>query len=162
MHFLPTCERSVTADTPRLLRNIQRELLALLTFEPDGYWETHSNFGRTVGKAALIGKSRALDIIINKILPIAYVWAVEAGSQGLQEAILHLYSSYAKLQENAIFRKIETQIFTEAQPMKEVIRTAKTQQGAIRLYKNYCAEQLCDLCPILEHDAILAEEGLFE
>ena len=160
MHFLPTCERSVTADTPRLLRNIQRELLARLTLEPDGYWETHSNFGRAVGKAALIGKGRALDIIINKILPVAYVWAVEAGSQGLQEAILHLYSSYAKLQENAILRKIAAQIFTEAQPMKAVIRTAKTQQGAIRLYKNYCADQLCDLCPIIEHDAILANPVL--
>ncbi len=160
MHFLPTCERSVTAETPQLLRNIQRELLARLTLEPDGYWETHSNFGRAVGKAALIGKSRALDILINKILPVAYVWAVEADSRGLQKAILQLYSSYAKLQENAMLRKIEKQIFTEAQPMKDAIKTAKTQQGAMRLYKNYCADKLCDLCPIIEHDAILAEEGL--
>ena len=159
MRFLPICERTVTADTPKLLRNIQRELLALLTLEPEGYWETHANFGKAAGKAALIGKSRALDIIINKILPVAYVWAVEADSRGLQDAILHLYSSYAKLQENAVLRKIEMQIFTEAQPMKQAINTAKTQQGAIRLHKNYCADKLCDLCPIIEHDAIFAEDG---
>ena len=36
---------------------------------------------------------------------------------------------------------------------------AKIEQGMIRLYKNYCADRLCDLCPILEHDAVFLEES---
>ena len=79
MHFLPLCEKAADVDTPKLLRIIEKELRALLTLEPTGYWETHFDFG-TGGarKSSLIGDARAVDIIINKILPVAYVWAVES------------------------------------------------------------------------------------
>ena len=160
MYFLPTCEKAAAADTRKLLRTIEKELCALLMIEPVGYWEKHSNFG-TGGtrNAVLIGKSRAIDIIVNKILPVAYVWAIEADSQQLQEGILKLYSVGSKSAGNQIIRKIDEQIFTEAQQMRHLAPTAKIEQGFIRLYKNYCADSLCDLCPILEHDAVLPEEN---
>ena len=159
MYFLPICEKAVTADTPKTLRTIEKELRTLLMLEPTGYWETHSNFG-TGGtqKAGLIGNTRAVDIIINKILPIAYIWAVEAESQKLQEAILRLYNTGSKSTGNKIIRTVDEQIFNETQQMRHLKPTAKIEQGVIRLYKNYCADWLCDLCPILEHDAVLSEE----
>lgn len=160
MYFLPTCERAAIAKTPKLLRTIRKELLNLLMLEPTGYWETHSNFGKGgTQKAKLIGESRALDIMVNKILPVAYIWAVESESKELQDAILKLYDGYSKLQENKVIRQIETQIFTEAQPMRLIKPNAQIQQGAIRLYKNYCADQLCDLCPLFDHNAVLLEGG---
>ncbi len=160
MYFLPTCEKAATADTKRALQTIERELRALLTLEPTGYWEKHANFGaESTRKIGLIGKGRAVDIIINKILPVAYIWAVEAGSQQLQEAILRLYSIGSKSTGNKIITKVDEQIFTEVQQMRHLKPTAKIEQGFIRLYKNYCADQLCDLCPILEHDAVLSEEN---
>ena len=160
MYFLPICEKAVTADTQKLLRTIEKELCSLLTLEPTDYWEMHSDFG-TGGtrKAVLIGKGRAVDIIINKILPVAYIWAIEAESQKLQEAILQLYSVGSKSTGNRIINKVDEQIFTETQQMRHLKPTAKIEQGVIRLYKNYCADQLCDLCPILEHDAVLPEEN---
>ena len=160
MYFLPICEKAVTADTKRELQTIEKELRALLMLEPLGYWEKHSNFG-TGGtrNAVLIGKSRAVDIIMNKILPAAYIWAVEADSQKLQEGILKLYSMGSKSTGNKITRKVDEQIFTETQQMRHLKPTAKIEQGVIRLYKNYCADWLCDLCPILEHDAVLSEEN---
>ena len=161
MYFLPTCEKAADVDTPKLLRTIEKKLRALLMLEPIGYWETHFDFGTgSTRKAALIGNDRAVDIIINKILPAAYVWAVEAESQKLQEAILRLYSTGSKSTGNKIIRKIDEQIFTtEAQQMRHLKPTAKIEQGILRLHKNYCADWLCDLCPILEHDAVLPEEG---
>ncbi len=159
MYFLPTCERAAMADTPKLLSNIRKELLNLLMLETKGYWETHSNFGKGgTQKAKLIGEARALDIIVNKILPVAYVWAVESESRKLQDAILNIYSSYKKLQENRYIRRIESQIFSQTQPMRLIKPSAKIQQGTIRLYKNYCADQLCDLCPIIENNAVLLNE----
>ena len=160
MYFLPICEKAVTADTKRELQTIEKELRALLMLEPLGYWAKHSNFG-TGGtrNAVLIGKSRAVDIIINKILPAAYIWAIEADSQKLQEGILKLYSMGSKSTGNKITRKVDEQIFTETQQMRHLKPTAKIEQGVIRLYKNYCADWLCDLCPILEHDAVLPEEN---
>ena len=159
MYFLPTYEKAASTDTQKSLRTIIKELRALLVLEPIGYWEMHSNFG-TGGarKSGLIGNERAVDIIINKILPIAYVWAIGAGSQKLQEGLLRLYSIAPKSQGNKIIRQIDEQIFTETQQMRHLKPTAKIEQGALRLYKNYCADRLCDLCPILEHDAVLSEE----
>ena len=161
MYFLPKCEKAASVDTLKPLQTIGKELRALLMLEPTGYWETHSNFGTgSTRKAVLIGNERAVDIIVNKILPIAYIWAVEAGSQKLQEAVLRIYSVAPKSAGNKIIREIDEQIFTtEAQQMRHLKPTAKIEQGIIRLYKNYCADKLCDLCPILEHDAVLLEES---
>ena len=158
MHFLPTCEKAAAANTPALLRAIRKELIELLTFEATDYWSTRYDLGKKSSPTgAFIGASRAVDIIINKILPAAYIWAVEAESQELQKAILELYSAYPESQENQYIRQIKKQLFTEAQPIKLLPRTAKIQQGAIRLYRNYCADRLCDLCPILEHNAVVLE-----
>ncbi len=160
MYFLPTCEKAASADTPKLLRTIERELRSLLMIKPVGYWEKHSNFGTGGARnAVLVGKDRAIDIIVNKILPVAYIWAIEADSQKLQEGILKLYSVVSKSIGNQIVRKIDEQIFTEAQQMRLLKPTAKIEQGIIRLHKNYCADWLCDLCPILEHGAVSLEES---
>lgn len=160
MYFLPTCEKASMEDTPSFLRNIRKELLNLLMLEPEGYWETHANFGKGgTPKAKLIGESRALDILVNKVLPVAYIWAVESESKKLQDAILNIYSSSTKLQANRIISQIESQIFSEAQQMRLIKPTAQIQQGTIRLYKNYCADQLCDLCPIIENNAVLFNEN---
>ena len=161
MYFLPICEKAVPADTKRVLKSIEKELRELLILEPTGYWEKHSNFGaESTRKIGLIGKSRAVDIIINKILPAAYIWSIEAESQQLQEAVLRLYSVGSKSTGNNIISKVDEQIFTtETQQMHHLEPTAKIEQGIIRLYKNYCADWLCDLCPILEHDAVLPEEN---
>ncbi len=159
MYFLPTCEMAGNTDASGTLRNIRNKLLDLLMLEPIDYWETHSTFGKGGTKnAKLIGSSRALDILVNKILPVAYIWAVESESKQLQDAILTLYSDFTKLQENNIIRKVEERVFNEAQPMRTIKPTAKTQQGIIRLHKNYCADRLCDLCPIIEHNCVLSSE----
>lgn len=160
MYFLPIYEKATDVVGLRLLQSIGKELRELLTLEPTGYWETHYDFG-TGGarKTVLIGDDRAVDIIVNKILPTAYIWSVEAGSQKLQESVLRLYSATPKSAENKIIGEINEQIFTETQQMQHLKPTAKIQQGIIRLYKNYCADRLCDLCPILEHDAVLLEDS---
>ena len=160
MYFLPICEKAVAVDTLRSLQTIGKELRGLLMLEPTGYWETHYNFGTDGAcNAALIGRVRAVDIITNKILPVAYVWAVEAESEKLQEAVLRLYSVTPKSSGNKIIKEINKQIFTETQQMRDIEPKAKIEQGIIRLYKNYCADRLCDLCPILEHGAVFLEES---
>ena len=159
MYFLPTCEMAANADTSVTLRGIRNKLLNLLILESTGYWETHSNFGRGgTNNAKLIGQNRALDILINKILPVAYIWAVESESKKLQDAILTLYSDYTKMQDNSIIRQVGKQVFSDAQPMRIIKPTAQIQQGIIRLYKNYCIDQLCDLCPIFENNCVMSTE----
>ena len=127
---------------------------------PTGYWNTHSNFGKGVPQnARLIGNSRALEILVNKVLPVAYIWAVESESSKLQDGILNLYSEYKKVQENKHIKQVKKQIYSEAQPAKMIEYNARIHQGMIRLYKNYCVDQLCDLCPLFEHNAVVLEES---
>lgn len=161
MYFLPIYEKAIDVEGSRSLQRIGKELRELLTPEPTDYWKTHYDFGTGGARNAdLIGKNRAVDIIVNKILPTAYIWAVEAGSQKLQESVLRLYSVTPKSGGNKIIDEINEQIFTaETQQMQDLKPKAKIEQGIIRLYKNYCADRLCDLCPILEHDAVLLEES---
>lgn len=159
MDFLPLIEEAATANQ-RALTGIQRRLRERLTPAASGYWEDHSHFGKGIPQrgAALIGRDRASDIIINKLLPIALVWAEQAQSPTLKEAVQRLYDSYPKLQENHTTQRIKAQIFSQEQPIKLISPSAKKQQGAIYLYKNFCSSRLCDLCPIIEGGGVVTKE----
>lgn len=156
MEFLPLIEGAVAANQ-RTLARIRRGLQERLTPAPSGYWENHSHFGKGIPQrgAALIGTARAADIIVNKLLPITLLWAEQSQSPTLTEAVQRLYNGYPKLQENRITQQIEAQIFSQEQPIKLISPSAKKQQGAIYLYKNFCSSQLCDLCPIIEGGGII-------
>lgn len=156
MDFLSLIEGAATANKSALVR-IRRRLQKRLTPAPSGYWENHSHFGKGIPQrgAALIGADRANDIIVNKLLPITLLWAEQCESPTLAAAVQRLYDSYPKLQENRITQQIEAQIFSQEQPIKLISPSAKKQQGAIYLYKNFCSSQLCDLCPIIEGDGII-------
>ena len=156
MDFLPLIEEAAT-DNRKALAGIRRRLQERLTPAPFGYWKDHSHFGKGIPQrgAALIGTTRALDIIVNILLPITLVWAEHVQSPKLTEAVQRLYDSCPKLQENRITQQIETQIFSQEQPIKLISPSAKKQQGAIYLHRNFCSSQLCDLCPIIEGDGII-------
>ena len=156
MDFLPLIEGAATGNKSALVR-IRHRLQERLTPAPSGYWENHSHFGKGIPQrgAALIGADRANDIIVNKLLPITLLWAEQCESPTLAEAVQRLYDNYPKLQENRFTQQIEAQIFSQEQPIKLISPSAKKQQGAIYLYKNFCSSQLCDLCPIIEGDGII-------
>ena len=159
MDFLPLIESAATANQ-RTLARIRRELQGRLTPAPLGYWEDHSHFGKGIPQrgTALIGTGRASDIIVNILLPIVLVWAEQAQSPKLTDAVQRLYDSYPKLQENRITQQIEAQIFSQEQPIKLISPSAKKQQGAIYLDGNFCSSKLCDLCPIIEGDGIVKDQ----
>ena len=154
MVFLPIIQQSAESDKTDL-RKIRRQLMEKLTPMPTGYWINHSDFGKRMSQvgATLVGKDRALEIIVNILLPIALVWAEESQSTVLQNAVHRLYGSCPKSQENRITKQIQSQISTEAQPLKVISSSARNQQGAMYLHKNFCSSRLCDLCPIINGGA---------
>ena len=156
MDFLPVIEGAATANQ-RALARIRRQLQERLTLAPSGYWTDHSHFGKGLPQrgAALIGTTRASDIIVNILLPMTLLWAEQSQSPKLTEAVQRLYDSYPKLQENRTTQQIETRIFSPEQPIKLISPSAKKQQGAIYLDRNFCSSRLCDLCPIIEGDGII-------
>ena len=154
MVYLPIILQSAEADKTSLGK-IRRQLVERLTPVPSGYWTDHCNFGKRIPQigATLIGKDRALDIIVNILLPIATVWAEESQSTTLYEAVIQLYGSCPKLQDNRITKQIQSQIFSDLQPFNVISPNSKIQQGAMYLHNNFCSSRLCDLCPIINGGA---------
>ena len=153
--FVSHVETAATTGK-RGMQRIRRKLLELLMFPATGYWSSHSHFGKGVYPlgSALIGEPRASDIIVNKLLPLALVWAEESQSSKLSEAVQKLYDQHPQLKRNTKTKKIDARIFTEQQPIQSISPTAKKQQGAIYLHENFCKSQLCELCPILNSGAV--------
>jgi hypothetical protein len=127
---------------------LAKEWTALLTVPGEGYWDTHADFGRPLGvptSAALVGKSRAADIVVNILLPLLVAHADRQNLPKLSETAVAVYARYPKLGENTITDAMSEEALG---PRKAAIKTARQQQGLIGLYRLYCQARRCYECPV--------------
>ncbi len=112
----------------------------------DGFWQRHFRFGEESGRllTLLIGKSRSDDIIVNIVLPICLLYARIFKDKSVRQAALKICEGYPPLCHNAIIRTMEGQL-TKG---KCELESAMFQQGALQLYKFYCAEERCRECVV--------------
>ncbi len=117
-----------------------------LTVAGDGYWRDHFDFDvRSKTKiSALLGNSKAGEIIVNVVLPFAFSWGKMSNEPELMKKAMELYNSYPKLAENEITRHMAKQLCLE-EPSNF---TACHQQGLIHIFRNYCREGRCSQCPL--------------
>lgn len=126
----------------------QKDLELGLMVKTDGYWASHFHFGSEAGwRPTLIGRSRARDIIVNVLLPFSFAWSQANSDAWLRNRSRELYLSHPKLQENWITRYMGMQILGN-EPEAVASRSACHQQGLIHLYKTYCSEHRCRVCPL--------------
>jgi hypothetical protein len=132
-------------------RELVKRWTSLLTVQGDGYWATHADFGRPLDKqikddVALVGDSRAADMVVNILLPLLVAHADRHHMPDLRRKALAVYAAYPKLSENKITRAMADEALG---PRKgKAINGAKRQQGLIHLYKLYCEARRCYECPI--------------
>jgi len=110
----------------------------------DGCWQEHHDFGAKTRKPALVGRSKAGEILVNVILPFAFGWGGVADEPALREKAMRLYSCYPRLADNAITRHMTRQLCWENG--REL--TACRQQGLIHIFRTYCREGECSGCPV--------------
>jgi hypothetical protein len=117
-----------------------------LTVAGDGYWGDHFDFNvRSKTKiSALLGNSKAGEIVVNVVLPFAFSWGELANEAQLTENAIELYRNYPKLAENCITRHMKKQLGFE-EPFD--LSTCH-QQGLIHIFRNYCREGKCSECPL--------------
>jgi hypothetical protein len=126
----------------------QKDLELGLMVKTDGYWASHFHFGIEAGwRPTLIGRSRARDIIVNVLLPFSFAWSQANSDAWLGNRSRELYLGHPKLQENWITRYMGVQILG-VEPEAVASRSACHQQGLIHLYRTYCAEHRCRVCPL--------------
>jgi len=130
---------------------IINELENTLTIKAEGYWREHYRFGETPvslqkNEEALIGRERVRDILVNIILPVSYLYAVESSDGALKSTVQEIYTRYPKLSENVITRAMKQQL-----KMVGEIKFASQQQGLIYLHKLYCRPLRCSECQQITH-----------
>ncbi|MCI0691194.1 DUF2851 family protein [candidate division KSB1 bacterium] len=145
---------------------IVAELLNYFICPADDFWRTHYDFLSIVsergGRSAraedenittaqtnygdLIGRDRALDILVNIVLPALWHYGRQAGDAHLQNLVQEVYGGFPRLQENQITRAMRQQLSQQHPVSRTVATSALTQQGLIHLQKRYCRPLRCEEC----------------
>jgi hypothetical protein len=133
-------------------KTLAQELLNFFIVSAEGFWERRCDFqSRPAGLPApshgdLIGSARALDIVVNVILPALLQYAGQAGEARLMTALSELYACLPSLQSNLITRRMTEQLSQHHMLPKQFDRGALAQQGLIYLQKLLCRPLQCETC----------------
>lgn len=124
-----------------------RELESLfLVDEPAGYWSTHGDFGRPLarGSAALLGRDRARDAVVNVVLPLALAVASSNGDRELADAAWAVFRSFPRPSSYQSTERLAAEIGAA----DDLVSTARRQQGLLFLLRNHCERAGCVTCPL--------------
>ena len=144
--ILETCVRMIDRmfESPH---HLMQELETLVICRATGYWENHylltSDDVVTSAATTLIGRDRAIEIIINVIVPCIIAYSGEAEDKVLYSHALNLIKNHPVQASNSITREMSKTLMLSEM---KLIRTTLRQQGLIHLYKSYCRRGECEFC----------------
>jgi len=128
---------------------------------PGDYWTSHSKWGgaRLGRPLKLIGKSRALAIIVNAVVPATLAHARRSKDRELETKLFELYSGLPRLPANSVTRLMTHRIFgmqtkssedPAACDTRKVLCNARREQGLIQLFNDWCSQNpTCANCAVL-------------
>ncbi len=91
-----------------------------------------------------IGRDRALEIVVNVVLPFAYAHGQVLGDEALSQAALDRYRQVPAPAYNQVTRHMRSQVFgTYGGP-----RTARQHQGLLHLFHSCCSQARCSDCEL--------------
>jgi hypothetical protein len=129
-------------DGPSLSR-----LLAAWQVPADGFWQSHHDLdGR--GRppfGALIGRGRALEVLVNAVLPFAAAFGETRGLDALSRRALGLFLRLPSAGSYGGTRFLESVLRPSG---GDNLQGACRQQGRLYLYNHYCAAGECTICPL--------------
>jgi len=139
---------------PRDTKAVVRELVSYFVCPAREFWASHYDFRDVKGTqhpapGDLIGRSRALDIVVNVVTPALWLYYSEAGDASMQNRVQEIYCNLPKLQENRLTRAMKAQLSRFHSVARAVTASARCQQGLIHLQKLYCRPLRCDRCMTL-------------
>jgi hypothetical protein len=96
--------------------------------------------------AALIGPSRAADVVVNVLLPFAAALGEQSSDAKLVEAAHAAYAAHPPLTENWITRLVRNRTGIPTAGDGNVVRSARLQQGLIAIHEATCRVLRCSEC----------------
>lgn len=118
---------------------------AFLTGLAHPYWDQHYTLRAPSTKAlALIGASRARDIVVNQILPLRF--------QDDAQATWSTFQSLSASQSNEKIKRATIRLFGEHPRQRAFLKKVYHQQALLQIYDDFCLEDDsgCVQCPFPE------------
>jgi hypothetical protein len=121
------------------------ELFCARTDEP--YWRARSDFGESGGQVggAQIGSERAVEIVVNVLLPFGYASGRLRTRPDLSAAALLAYRTLPGGGWNRVSRAMAAQLL--GSEGARLCRGAARKQGLLHLYRRWCWQRDCQHCP---------------
>jgi hypothetical protein len=120
-------------------------LVSFLTNLQHDFWSHHCTLaaGNTSSSVALIGQSRAAEILANVIYPLA----VNEGRE-----VWNDYKTLRAQLSNQAARIAAARLFAGDPRHRDFVRTLADQQGLLQIYENFCLQDASDCanCPLPE------------
>ncbi len=142
------------------LKQARSACIEFLTRADDEFWlyRYSASAGKLSKPVALVGRDRALIIIVNCFVPLGLLHARTKNLGDAEARVHHFYCDFPSLPSNSITRLMEYKMFG-ASGKQRVARTARTQQGLLQIFADWCSEDpACENCGIYA----MLEKGAFD
>ncbi|MBN1857195.1 MAG: DUF2851 family protein [Dehalococcoidia bacterium] len=107
------------------------------------YWRTHYDFGRLTRESDVLGLSKARNIVVNAVVTCAYAHASVLADMEVRRTVIAFFARCPSAGVHAITRHMCRQLGVRHRDL-----VAVTEQGLIHIYRRYCREGLCFVCPL--------------
>ena len=123
-----------------------RSLIQEWTVPANEYWRAHVAPGRLARRSpgALIGRSRAIELLVNAVLPWATAVAYRAGDPRVARLA---HSQFGALPTSARYGRLAFLEEHLSHDGERLNLSARRQQGLLALYKQECTQGGCGSCP---------------
>lgn len=130
-----------TAGTGEITMYLRNNLI----IKGEGFWHNHFQFGTTANSKIkyFVGLSRADDMIINVVFPVASLYFEIFGKNKEAKKVYDFYLSFIQKSENRLVNDLSNALELQKSRDKSVVH-----QGMINLYRNFCSRDKCLECEI--------------
>lgn len=101
---------------------------------------------RSADGAQYIGTDRGVQTLVNAVLPFAVALARTCRNQGLERSARQAWLRLPRSGTSRVERAMRDHL--QVPSRTRLLNRARHQQGLLHLYKRYCAQRLCEVCPL--------------
>lgn len=119
----------------------------------DPIWDKWTNFrDKRNFNASVIGKMRAIDIIINVVLPFIYAKFAIEKKHDLADFCIETFKNTERPQDNIKIKSAANKWLEPPSRINSLIHNAAEAQGVIYIFKNFCStnSSYCPECKMLK------------
>ena len=122
-------------------QSLNRALIDMLQTPPHTYWGGRSRFGSRPQhlQQRLIGRQRALTIVVDAMLPVLLCDAHARGDTELEQLLLTGYRVAPRLPGNRILRDMSRRLLGDDPRLLALVTHARHQQGMLQVFEDYCS-----------------------